>query len=328
MPVMICARRGGSEVMPDMDATPTPARARSTWRQWGWIVAGVAAVILLIGLATPLLVVTGGRLIANRALDAGQPAAAEPWLRFALRLHTRSADLHDSLGTVLFAEGRTAEALDHFKQAVGLDSSLASAQNNLGTALLNLQQPAAAIPYLQAAVTLNPGQTTAFANLGHAYYRVGQLDAALTAYQRAFELDATQVDARAQWGAIMFEWGDLQQAAKAWQTVLTRDSQHLAARRGLGAVAALQGRALDAVKLLTRVTQDAPSDPLAAFYLGLAYRDLARFDDAAAAFEKTAANSQDNRLTRLARMQLLAVYAQSASDQDARGGESNESQSP
>lgn len=312
----------------DTEAAPTPRRVRFFWRQWGWILVGAAAVIVLVGLATPLLVVTGGRLVANRALDAGQPASAEPWLRFALRLHARSADLHDSLGTLLFAEGRTAEALDHFQQAVKLDNSLASAQNNLGTALLNLQQPAAAIPYLQTAVTLNPGQATAFVNLGHAYYRVGQLDAALTAYQRAFELDPTQADARAQWGAIRFEWGDLEQAAAAWRFVLSEDPQHLAARRGLGAVAALQGRAREAVQMLTRVTEESARDPIAAFYMGLAYRDLARFDDAAAAFEKTAANSQDNRLTRLARSYLLALYEQSESNQNARGGESNESRLP
>ncbi|QLQ08224.1 MAG: tetratricopeptide repeat protein [Anaerolineae bacterium] len=183
--------------MPDAASAPSPSHIQSHWRQWVWILAGVATVALLSALATPLFVSTGGRLLANRALDAGQPAHAEPWLRFALRLHPRSADLHDSLGTLLFAEGHTAEALVHFAQAVDLDGSLATAQNNLGAALLNLRQPAAAIPYLQAAVTLNPGGATAFANLGQAYYRVGQLDAALTAYQRAYELDPTQLDARA-----------------------------------------------------------------------------------------------------------------------------------
>lgn len=311
-----------------MSDTETKAAPVRGWRQWGWVVLGVGVVLLLVGLATPLLVTTGGRLMANRALDSAQPAAAEPWLRFALRLHARSADLHDSLGTVLFAEGRTAEALDHFQQAVRLDSSLASAQNNLGAALLTLQQPSAAIPYLQTAVTLNPGQAAAFANLGHAYYRVGQLDAAVTAYQRAFELDPAQIDARAQWGAIMFEWGELKRAAEAWQTVVTKDAQHLAARRGLGAVAALQGRSQEAVRQLTRVTQDTPADPMAAFYLGMAYQDLARTDEAAAAFEKAVANSQDARLTRLARTHLLGLYEQSESDDHAQGGESHESRLP
>ncbi len=314
--------------MPDPQTTATLTPSRPLWRRWGWLVAGVIVVILLVALATPLLVATGGRLIANQALDAGQPARAEPWLRFGLRLHARSADLHDSLGTVLFAEGRSAEALAHFEQAVGLDSSLASAHNNLGAALLHLRQPSAAIPYLQTAVTLNPGQATAFTNLGNAYYRAGQLDAALTAYQRAFELDPTQLDARAQWGAILFEWGQLEQASTAWQAVIAEDPQHLPARRGLGAAAALQNRSLEAVRLLTRVMQESPTDPVGAFYLGLAYRDLARLDDAAAAFEKAAANSQDTRLTQMARAQLLALYEQSSSDERTQGGESRESKQP
>lgn len=297
--------------MPDTESiassTPPPSRGR----QWAWLAAGVGLVILLSALATPLLVASGGRWVANQALDAGEPARGEPWLRIGLRLHARSADLHDSLGTLLFAEGRAAEALDHFQQAIRLDGSLASAQNNVGAALLSLQQPAAAIPYLQAAVTLNPGQAVAFANLGHAYYRAAQLDAALTAYQRAFELDPTQADARAQWAAIQFEWGRLDQAAQAWQTVLNQNSQHLAARRGLGAVAALQNRSQEAVRLLVRVLEESPNDAVAAYYMGLAYRDLARVDDAAAAFEKAAVHSQDTRLTRRARAELLMLYGQS-----------------
>ncbi|QLQ08225.1 MAG: tetratricopeptide repeat protein [Anaerolineae bacterium] len=51
-------------------------------------------------------------------------------------------------------------------------------------------------------------------------------------------------------------------------------------------MAALQGRSSEAVQLLTRVTGDTPADPVAAFYLGLAYRSLGRTDEAATAFRK------------------------------------------
>jgi len=64
--------------------------------------------------------------------------------------------VHNNLGNALLQQGRAAEAIPHYQQALAGKPESPEYHNNLGTALLASGRPALAIPEFKKAVELNP----------------------------------------------------------------------------------------------------------------------------------------------------------------------------
>jgi tetratricopeptide (TPR) repeat protein/predicted Ser/Thr protein kinase len=112
---------------------------------------------------------TGFNNLAMAYLAMGDSAAAEPLLRAALKLHP-SVQAHNNLGAVCYANGRYAEAIREYREAI--DRA--------------------------------PKQATPWGNLGDSYRQLGRVADARDAYSHAIELgeaklqvDPTDAEARA-----------------------------------------------------------------------------------------------------------------------------------
>jgi tetratricopeptide (TPR) repeat protein len=115
--------------------------------------------------------------LATVHLMAGQPLAAEPLLRAALRIHADAAG-HANLGFVFYSTGRFDEAAGEF----------------------------------QKAVAANPGDPVYWSNLGDAYRQLDLEERAREAYQRGMDLTRGQLevnpdDAEARVGMAMLMAG-------------------------------------------------------------------------------------------------------------------------
>jgi len=104
---------------------------------------------------------------------------------YALALDPNSPIAHSNLGELLDRQGRPAEAIDHFQQALRTKPDFALAHSNWGAALLQQGQPAEAIEHLQQALRVQPDLAQAHANLGLALARQGKLAEATEHYQQA-----------------------------------------------------------------------------------------------------------------------------------------------
>ena len=82
--------------------------------------------------------------------------------------------MHYNLGNALRKQGKLAEAIASFQQALRLKPDLAEAGNNLGLALQDQGKLGEAITAYQQAVRLKPDYAEAYNNLGNALKEQGK----------------------------------------------------------------------------------------------------------------------------------------------------------
>jgi tetratricopeptide (TPR) repeat protein len=108
----------------------------------------------------------------------------------ALELDPDHADSHVNLGRLLQLEGRTGEAVEHYRWSLRAGSTDPTARFNLGTALEILGRWADAIEAYQHALELDPEFADAHFNLARLYEQAGRAAAALRhlrAYQQLIQ---------------------------------------------------------------------------------------------------------------------------------------------
>ena len=96
--------------------------------------------------------------------------------------------VHDDVALLYTQFGKTAEAVEHYRESVRLAPDASAAAYNLGTALLQLGALDAAVAELERALRLDPAYALAHNNLGAALKLRGDLAAAISHYREAVRL--------------------------------------------------------------------------------------------------------------------------------------------
>lgn len=101
----------------------------------------------------------------------------------------QSSQAFAGLGYVLYAQGKSAEAVEALKKALEIDSRNANAMNSLGFVYAeeHLDLPRG-VQLCRQAVELNPRNAAYHDSLGWAYYRAGNLSEAKSSLRRALGL--------------------------------------------------------------------------------------------------------------------------------------------
>jgi Tfp pilus assembly protein PilF len=149
---------------------------------------------------------------ALKALDANQPAVAEPLLRKAVEGDPKDYAAHFNLALALSLQQKDAEAIPELRKTLELKPGLYEADLNLGILLLRDKMPAEAIPVLKEAAEAKPGE--ARPNL---YYAQALLDS-----------------------------GDAAGAEARYTAVVTADPKSNAAQLGLARALLKQGKLAEA----------------------------------------------------------------------------------
>ena len=124
--------------------------------------------------------------------DGGFPERALSDAHRAVYFAPASAVARNTLGTVLQALGRHAQARQQYERALVLDSRAAYALNNLCYAWILEHQPAKAVKACEAAIEAAPSLQAARNNLGLAYAVGGNIEAARGAFDAAGDAAAAQ----------------------------------------------------------------------------------------------------------------------------------------
>ena len=146
---------------------------------------------------------------------------------------------HNNLGLLLFGEGRTDEAMAHYRAAIEAKPDDAFARNNLGRALASVGRLEEARVTLVEAVRLEPGNAEAWSNLGNVHAAAGRYDAARDAYERSIAVRPSFADAYGNLGNVLLLTGRREEAIAAYQQALRLDPGFADARRNLAV--ALEG---------------------------------------------------------------------------------------
>lgn len=118
----------------------------------------------------------------------GDLAGAEASLRRETGAYPESANAHNTLGSVLAAQGRHEEALDAFLAALRADASHAEANANAGNSLHAAGRNQEALALLQRAVAAQPGFAQAHQNLGLVLQALRRHEEAAASFRRAREI--------------------------------------------------------------------------------------------------------------------------------------------
>ena len=111
------------------------------------------------------------------------------------------------LGVAAQQEGRHADAVPLFEEALRRDSTLIAPYTNLATCLAELGRGEEALKYAEAASALQPGSAPAAFAVGVLAARLSKNSAAISAYKTALEIDPTFCEAYVNLDALFLHTG-------------------------------------------------------------------------------------------------------------------------
>jgi predicted O-linked N-acetylglucosamine transferase (SPINDLY family) len=179
------------------------------------------------------------------------------------------------LGLSLHRQGQAGLAESHYLRVVKLDPLHADAWHLLGVIAFQAGNLPKAIKQFRQAVAVRPGFAQAWNNLALALKERGDPAAAREAFARALAVRPEYVEAAYNLGILHQQAGDAAAAEQAWRQALQWQPAHAPTLTNLGNLLRGQRRAGEAVGMLSRAHELAPSAD-SACNLALALLDAGR----------------------------------------------------
>lgn len=154
---------------------------------------------------------------------------------------TASSAAYSNLGNALSKEGRFAEAVKIYEQALRLDPTDAVAHYNLGNVLIAQDKLNEAVRHFQEAVRIYPDYAEAHSNLGAAFASQSDFENAVREFRRALELSPSLAEARYNLGKILAKQGHPEEALDQFQKTLELNPNASEVHLQMGRVLAVQG---------------------------------------------------------------------------------------
>lgn len=152
---------------------------------------------------------------------------------YTLEHNPRSRAAHRVLGFLLAGQGKTQQAIEHYRIALEVAPEDPKIHYNWGNLLYAQQRPQEALEHYRIAVQGEPDNVRMWNNLGIALAMLQEYDQATAACQRAVALDPTNAEAHTSLGLVLLAQGRYAEAADQFSTALNLDPHQDRARRGL-----------------------------------------------------------------------------------------------
>jgi predicted O-linked N-acetylglucosamine transferase (SPINDLY family) len=169
-----------------------------------------------------------------------------------------SASMYGNLAAVHIALENTEIAADLLQRGLQLDPKHADCLNNFGYVLKNQGKLAEAMNCFLEAIARKPNHAGAYANLGSTAYDMGQFHDAIRCFRTALSIDPNNLATRNSLGAALKETGDLQSAIQEFEQVLASDPDYALAYINLGNVARELGQPELAIEYFRKILERDP----------------------------------------------------------------------
>ena len=180
----------------------------------------------------------------------------------ALQDDSSSAEAFYGLGSVYLQQNKTSQAQDCFERATKLEAAypdtLPNAWNNLGLLATREGRTAEAIPYFENALRVNPDHSIALDNLGNAYRQLRQWDAARKVLEHAVEVGPQDPEANYSLAMVYAQLNDTDRAYEYLQQALKLRPDYPEALNNLGVLYLRIGRRDQAVASFEQSIRVAP----------------------------------------------------------------------
>lgn len=193
---------------------------------------------------------------------------------------------HNNLGFELYAQGRVAEALEHFTAAIRLKPGLADAHYNVGVVLAEEGRLDKAIEHYTEALRIEPKYARAHVNLGLALDRQGKFDKAVAHYTEALRIRPRFSKAQLKLGAALRRRGRFDEAIHHSGAVVKLNPAYAEAHNELGNVLLAEGKHEQAIEHYRKALQINRDYATAHYNLGVALKSQGKIDDAIAEYRE------------------------------------------
>jgi len=193
--------------------------------------------------------------LGEELADQGKAAEAVAQYREALRLDPDLYETRFDLGAELAGQGKVNEAIAQYRETVRLKPDDVEAYNNLGQALAEQGRLAQAVAQFKRAVALAPDLAAARNNLGQALAEQGRVAEAAAEFKRALALKPDYAAAQNNWGNVLVGQGKLAEAVAHYREAVRINPGYVYARYNLGLALAKQGRNAQAAAEFKRVLE-------------------------------------------------------------------------
>jgi tetratricopeptide (TPR) repeat protein len=213
---------------------------------------------------------------------------------------------HNNLGLALESQGRTAEATEHFIEALKINPEYLDAQVNLGINLAGQGRIGEAIDHYTKALQIKPGSLEAHFNLGSALLSQGMVDSAIEHFKKATQIDPRSGEAHNGLGVALARKGDREGAIREFQEALRIDPGNVGAQGNLEKLLASRGLVDEASAGIKKAIEGDPGNTGLYVKLGDVYRRRGDIDKAMESYEKALSMEPGNMG---ALSNLAVVYA-------------------
>lgn len=189
-----------------------------------------------------------------------------------LKVTTGNYITHNNMGTALSDQGKTEEAIAHYRSALRIAPRYVKAWNNLGIAYETSERSAKAIEAYREALRLDPNDVETLSNMGSAYGRSGQSAKAIEAIGQALRIDPLFDEAWNNLGNAYGGNGETDKAIEAYREALRINPRYAKAWNNLGIAYADQGQTGEAIEAFQRCLQIKPGQADVWSNLAVAHR--------------------------------------------------------
>jgi tetratricopeptide (TPR) repeat protein len=234
--------------------------------------------------------------LGNVLSSQGRSAEALPHYAEAVRLKPDYVDAQYNLANALSRAGRRDEAVAHYTEVLRLAPAHPEAHNNLGLVLKAQGRVADAIAHYTEALRLKPAFAEAYINLGLALASQGRLGEAIGQYAQAARLRPDLPEAQNDWGVALARQRRFDEARAHFLEALRIRPGYADAYHNLGTALMDQGRLEEALAQYDQALRLNPSLASVHYDAGVALMRLGRMAEATQHFET--ASRIDPRLRR------------------------------
>ena len=211
---------------------------------------------------------------------------SETLFRHALNATTGNFVAHNNLGLALASQGRVAEAIEQFEQALRIQPDYAAAHNNLGVAMAGQGRISEALAEFAAALRIKPDHADARIGLGVVLANQGKVSEAIEQFEQALRIQPDYAPAHYNWGNALLQQGKVPEAIKQYEHVLRIKPDSAEAHNNLGLALANQGKVSEAISQYEQALRIRPDYAKAHDNLGVALANQGKVSEAVEQFEQ------------------------------------------
>ena len=210
----------------------------------------------------------------------GRYAEAIRQFREAIRIRPDFADAHHNLAAPLKSQGKIDEAIRQYREALRIKPDFAEAHHNLAFELRSRGKSDEAISHFRKALKIKPGYVEAHNNLGLALASRGDIDQAMSHYREVLKIRPGDVESHNNLGVALASWGKLDQAISHYREALKADPGFVETHSNLGVALASRGKLDEAVSHFREAVELEPDSADLHKNLGIALESQGEVDEA------------------------------------------------